>query len=307
MQLSYIIRRAVYSLFFLFLLATVTFFLMHAVPGGPFSGGEKPLPREIVERLMRYYHLDRPVWRQFLEYLWNIVRGDLGPSYTQRGRTVNEIIKDHLPVSAQLGAVAFLVAVFLGIPMGIIAAVKFNTFIDYFCMLIAVAGISIPAMALGPLLIYIFGVKLRVLPVAQWGTWKHMVLPAFTLGIGSSAMIARLTRASMLQVIRADFIRTARAKGLPESSIILRHALRNALIPVVTVLGPLFGALVTGTLVVEQIFCIPGLGRFFVYSITDRDYPVIMGVTLLYGAVIIIMNFVVDASYALLDPRITYD
>jgi len=280
---------------------------MHAVPGGPFSGGEKPLPREIVERLMRYYHLDRPVWRQFLEYLWNIVRGDLGPSYTQRGRTVNEIIKDHLPVSAQLGAVAFLVAVFLGIPMGIIAAVKFNTFIDYFCMLIAVAGISIPAMALGPLLIYIFGVKLRVLPVAQWGTWKHMVLPAFTLGIGSSAMIARLTRASMLQVIRADFIRTARAKGLPESSIILRHALRNALIPVVTVLGPLFGALVTGTLVVEQIFCIPGLGRFFVYSITDRDYPVIMGVTLLYGAVIIIMNFVVDASYALLDPRITYD
>jgi oligopeptide transport system permease protein len=307
MQLSYIIRRAVYSLFFLFLLATVTFFLMHAVPGGPFSGGEKPLPREIVERLMRYYHLDRPVWQQFLEYLWNIVRGDLGPSYTQRGRTVNEIIKDHLPVSAQLGAVAFLVAVFLGIPMGIIAAVKFNTFIDYFCMLIAVAGISIPAMAVGPLLIYIFGVKLRVLPVAQWGTWKHMVLPAFTLGIGSSAMIARLTRASMLQVIRADFIRTARAKGLPESSIILRHALRNALIPVVTVLGPLFGALVTGTLVVEQIFCIPGLGRFFVYSITDRDYPVIMGVTLLYGAVIIIMNFVVDASYALLDPRITYD
>jgi ABC-type dipeptide/oligopeptide/nickel transport system permease component len=307
MQLSYIIRRAVYSLFFLFLLATVTFFLMHAVPGGPFSGGEKPLPREIVERLMRYYHLDRPVWQQFLEYLWNIVRGDLGPSYTQRGRTVNEIIKDHLPVSAQLGAVAFLVAVFLGIPMGIIAAVKFNTFIDYFCMLIAVAGISIPAMALGPLLIYIFGVKLRVFPVAQWGTWKHMVLPAFTLGIGSSAMIARLTRASMLQVIRADFIRTARAKGLPESSIILRHALRNALIPVVTVLGPLFGALVTGTLVVEQIFSIPGLGRFFVYSITDRDYPVIMGVTLLYGAVIIIMNFVVDASYALLDPRITYD
>lgn len=280
---------------------------MHAVPGGPFSGGEKPLPREIVERLMRYYHLDRPVWQQFLEYLWNIVRGDLGPSYTQRGRTVNEIIKDHLPVSAQLGAVAFLVAVFLGIPMGIIAAVKFNTFIDYFCMLIAVAGISIPAMALGPLLIYIFGVKLRVFPVAQWGTWKHMVLPAFTLGIGSSAMIARLTRASMLQVIRADFIRTARAKGLPESSIILRHTLRNALIPVVTVLGPLFGALVTGTLVVEQIFCIPGLGRFFVYSITDRDYPVIMGVTLLYGAVIIIMNFVVDASYALLDPRITYD
>jgi ABC-type dipeptide/oligopeptide/nickel transport system permease component len=162
-------------------------------------------------------------------------------------------------------------------------------------------------MALGPLLIYIFGVRLRVFPVAQWGTWKHMVLPAFTLGIGSSAMIARLTRASMLQVIRADFIRTARAKGLPESSIILRHTLRNALIPVVTVLGPLFGALVTGTLVVEQIFCIPGLGRFFVYSITDRDYPVIMGVTLLYGAVIIIMNFVVDASYALLDPRITYD
>jgi len=244
---------------------------MHAVPGSPFSAGEKPLPREIIERLMRYYHLDRPVWQQFLEYLWNTVRGDLG------------------------------------IPMGIIAAVKFNTYVDYFCMLIAVAGISIPAMALGPLLIYIFGVKLRILPVAQWGTWKHLVLPAFTLGIGSSAMIARLTRASMLQVIRADFVRTARAKGLPERSIILRHALRNALIPVVTVLGPLFGSLVTGTLVVEQIFCIPGLGRFFVYSITDRDYPVIMGVTLLYGAVIIIMNFIVDISYALLDPRITYD
>ena len=198
-------------------------------------------------------------------------------------------------------------AIVIGIPMGIIAALRQNTFIDYMCMSFAVAGVSIPAMALGPLLIYIFGVKLHWLPVARWESWRHMILPACTLGIGHSAIIARLTRASLLQILRKDFIRTAWAKGLSGSRVILVHALRNALIPVVTVLGPMFAALVTGTLVVEQIFSIPGLGRFFVYSITDRDYPVIMGVTLLYGVIIVAMNFVVDLTYAFLDPRITYD
>jgi len=306
-MLSYFVRRVLYTIPLLFVLAVVTFLLMHAVPGGPFSGEEKPLPPVVVERLMKYYHLDEPLWKQFTDYLWNVLHGNLGPSYMQYGRTVNEIIKDHLPVSAQLGVLALLVAIVIGIPMGIIAALRQNTFIDYMCMSFAVAGVSIPAMALGPLLIYIFGVKLHWLPVARWESWRHMILPACTLGIGHSAIIARLTRASLLQILRKDFIRTAWAKGLSGSRVILVHALRNALIPVVTVLGPMFAALVTGTLVVEQIFSIPGLGRFFVYSITDRDYPVIMGVTLLYGVIIVAMNFVVDLTYAFLDPRITYD
>jgi len=280
---------------------------MHAVPGGPFSGEEKPLPPEVVERLMKYYHLDEPLWKQFTDYLWNVLHGNLGPSYMQFGRSVNEIIRDHLPVSAQLGVLSLIVALIIGIPMGIIAALKQNTVVDYICMSFAIAGVSVPAMALGPLLIYIFAVKLHLLPAARWVSWQHMILPALTLGTGHSAIIARLTRASLLQVLRKDFIRTAWSKGLSSQRIILVHGLRNALIPVVTVLGPMLAGLVTGTLVVEQIFSIPGLGRFFVYSITDRDYPVIMGVTLLYGAFIVVANFIVDLSYAFLDPRITYD
>ena len=306
-MLSYCIRRFLYTIPLLFTLAVVTFLLMHAVPGGPFSGEEKPLPPEVVERLMKYYHLDEPLWKQFTDYLWNVLHGNLGPSYMQFGRSVNEIIRDHLPVSAQLGVLSLIVALIIGIPMGIIAALKQNTVVDYICMSFAIAGVSVPAMALGPLLIYIFAVKLHLLPAARWVSWQHMILPALTLGTGHSAIIARLTRASLLQVLRKDFIRTAWSKGLSSQRIILVHGLRNALIPVVTVLGPMLAGLVTGTLVVEQIFSIPGLGRFFVYSITDRDYPVIMGVTLLYGAFIVVANFIVDLSYAFLDPRITYD
>jgi ABC-type dipeptide/oligopeptide/nickel transport system permease component len=205
-----------------------------------------------------------------------------------------------------LGVLAVIVAMVVGIPLGMISALKQNTFIDYFCMFFALLGVSVPSMTLGPVLVWIFALKLHILPVARWGTWQQAILPAFTLGIGSAALLARLTRASMLQVIREDYIRTARAKGVSEEKVTVHHALKNALIPVVTVIGPLFAALVTGSLIVEQIFAIPGCGKYFITSITNRDYPVVLGIMLLYALLIIIANLIVDITYSWIDPRIRY-
>nr|QMS47871.1 oligopeptide transport system permease protein OppB [uncultured bacterium] len=288
----------------LFVISVITFLLMHSVPGSPFTTEDKPLPPQIKANLEAFYGLDEPLVTQYLTYMGNAIRGDLGPSYLQRNRTVNDIIRQQLPPSATLGLLALGVAIVLGVPIGILSAVKQNTWIDYAGMFIAVAGVSVPAMTLGPLLIWGIALELDWLPVARWGTWQQAVLPSLTLGLGSAAILARLTRASMLQVIHQDYIRTARSKGLGERSVINKHALRNALIPVVTVLGPLFAALVTGSMVVEQIFAIPGLGRYFVDSVAARDYPVIMGTTLLYAVVLVISNLVVDISYTLIDPRI---
>jgi oligopeptide transport system permease protein len=247
----------------------------------------------------------------------------LGPSFRYRNRTVNEIIAQGLPVSAQLGMLAMLIAIGIGIPLGIIAALRQNTIVDYLATFFAIVGVSIPAIVMGPLLIWIFALKLQWFPVSRWGAeppyflgflpkpdlnfWRHAILPAFTLGTGLSASIARLTRASLLQVIREDYIRTARAKGLAERLVIFRHALKNSMIPVVTILGPMFAAVLTGTFVVEQIFAIPGLGKHFVTSIGNRDYPIILGTTLLYGVAIVIANLLVDIVYAWLDPRIRFD
>jgi len=215
-------------------------------------------------------------------------------------------LADHLPVSAQLGLVALLLALCIGVSLGIVSALKQNTIWDYMAMGLAIFGISVPSIVLGPLLILVFAIALKWLPVAGWGTPAQMVLPALALGLNQSAVIARLTRASMLQVVREDYIRTARAKGLIERTVMVRHALKNAFIPVATILGPMFAFLVTGTFIVEQIFAIPGMGRYFVTSITNRDYPVVMGTILLYAMILVLANLAVDISYAFLDPRIRY-
>lgn len=299
-----IVRRILALIPVLFVISVITFLLMHSVPGSPFATEDKPLPPQIQANLEAFYGLDEPLLNQYVNYMGNALRGDLGPSYLDRTRTVNDIIRQHLPPSATLGLLALGVAVVLGVPIGILSAVRQNTWLDYVGMFVAIAGVSVPAMTLGPLLIWGVALELDLLPVARWGTWQQAVLPSLTLGLGSAAILARLTRASMLQVIHQDFIRTARSKGLNERTVINKHALRNALIPVVTVLGPLFAALVTGSMVVEQIFAIPGLGRYFVDSVSARDYPVIMGTTLLYAVVLVISNLLVDLSYTLIDPRI---
>jgi ABC-type dipeptide/oligopeptide/nickel transport system permease component len=304
---GYIVRRLLWTIPTLLVISLITFFLAHAIPGGPFAGPElKRMSPEVIANLRKFYHLDDPIWKQYVDYLWHLAQGDLGPSYTDRGRTVNEIIGQSLPTSAVLGFFALLVAMVIGIPLGILAALKRNTFVDYLGMFIAITGVSVPAMTLGPVLVLVFALKLKLLPVAQWGTWKQVILPAFTLGFGSAAILARLTRASMLQVLREDYIRTARAKGLPSRRITVHHALRNALIPVITVIGPLFAGLVTGSMIVEQVFAIPGMGKFFVTSVLGRNYPVIMGTVLLFAVFLVTANLVVDIVYAWLDPRIRY-
>jgi len=302
----YIIRRLLWMIPVLFFISVITFALAHAVPGGPFTR-EKPLPAEIIANLNKYYGLDKPVWRQYVDYMGRIIlHFDFGPTYASRSRTVNDIFKDHLPVSAQLGVLALLLALGIGVPLGIVSALKQNTLWDYMGMGVAIFGISVPAIVLGPLLIVIFALTLRWVPVAGWGTPAKMVMPVLALGLRESAIIARLTRASMLQVIREDYIRTARAKGLAERVVMVRHALKNAFIPVATILGPMFAVLVTGTFIVEQIFAIPGMGKYFIISITNRDYPVVMGTILLYALFLVIANLLVDLTYAFLDPRIRY-
>jgi ABC-type dipeptide/oligopeptide/nickel transport system permease component len=249
----YVVRRLLFLIPVLFFISIITFSLAHAVPGGPFSR-EKALPPEVLANLEKYYGLDQPVWKQYVDYMGDIIlHFDFGPTYRSRGRTVNDIFRDHLPVSAELGVVALAISLLMGVPLGIIGALKQNTMWDYASMALAVFGISVPAIVLGPLLILVFALALGWFPVAGWGTPAQLIMPAFALGLHDSAIIARLTRASMLQVIREDYIRTARAKGLAERTVMVRHALKNAFIPVATILGPLFAALVTGTFIVEQI------------------------------------------------------
>ena len=302
----YVIRRLLLLIPVLFFISIITFSLAHAVPGGPFDR-EKALPPEVKANLEKYYGLDQPVWKQYVDYVTDVIfRFDFGPSYRSRGRGVNDIFKDHLPVSAQLGLAAIAIALVIGLPLGILAALKQNTIWDYLGMGLAIFGVSVPAIVLGPMLILIFALSLHLLPVAGWGTPAKMIMPALALGLRESAIIARLTRASMLQVIREDYIRTARAKGLTERVVMVRHALKNAFIPVATILGPMFAALVTGTFIVEQIFAIPGMGKYFITSITNRDYPVVMGTILLYAVFLVLANLAVDLTYAFLDPRIRY-
>lgn len=348
----YIIRRLMWLVGVLFVVSLITFALMHSIPGGPFDK-EKAVPEVIKANLNARYHLDEPLAVQYLLYIYEVLVPQLsktppgvsmlddgivnikvgeslwlkwmnfGPSYASRNRTVNDIFRDNLPLSFQLGVMALGVSVAIGLPLGVMAALKQNTFIDYTGMGFAILGVSVPVIVLGPILIAVFGVVLGWLPPTGWGAgppwtmglfpselnldyFRYACMPVVALGVGSAAVIARVSRASLLQVIREDYIRTARAKGLVERLVVTRHALKNSLIPVVTVLGPLFAALVTGTFVTELIFGLPGMGKYFVTSITNRDYPVIMGTILLYALCLVFANLVVDLVYAWLDPRIRY-
>ena len=303
---QFILRRMLWTIPVIFVVSALTFVLMHSVPGSPFTR-ERALPAAIQKNLEAKYHLNDPLWKQYGDYMWGFIRLDFGPSIAYRARTVNEILAQQWPVTMTLGAVAFVFAACIGIPLGILSAVKQNTLIDHSSMVVAMLGVSIPSIALGPFLIWIFALKLKWLPVATWGTPAHIVLPALTLSTFYLSRFARITRASMLQVTREEYIVTARAKGVRESVVNLKHAFRNALIPVTTIAGPAFADILTGSLVVEQIFGIPGIGKYYVTSIANRDYPVIMATTLIFALLIIFMNLLVDISYALLDPRIRYN
>jgi ABC-type dipeptide/oligopeptide/nickel transport system permease component len=351
----FILRRIIWSVPVILLLVFTVFALMRALPGGPFDfAGDKSLPKAVTENLKRRYHLDWSMTWQFSSYLLGddttaaicraapvlagcdkvlsatnlgvakgIIRGDLGMAMRARGRTVNDIIGESFPISLQLGTLAILFGLLTGIPLGTFAALRQNTVADYAASFVAVLGLSVPSLVLGPLLIWIFALKLGWFPVSTWGAKPpfflgfiplptadfvmHAILPVTALGVALTASIARLTRASLLQIIGEDYIRTARAKGLPGHIVVVRHALRNSLIPVVTILGPLTAAVVTGSFVTEFVFGIPGMGKHFITSIGNRDYSLITGVTLVYALLLVLANLTVDMLYAWLDPRIRYD
>lgn len=277
--------------------------MVRIVPGGPFDL-DKALPPEIVANIKAKYHLDRPIPEQYVLYMGRLCQGDLGVSYKYANRTVNDILVDALPVSLQLGLVGLLIAICVGVPLGTAAALKRGSFLDGTCMLIAGLGVSVPSFVIGALLIFVFGIWLKILPVALWESWRHIILPALTLAASPTAYLARLTRSSVLEVLERDWVRTARCKGLDYWTTVRSHVLRNALIPVVTVLGPLSAILITGSFVVEYIYAIPGMGRFFITAVTNRDYDLIIGTTLVFGFLLIITNTIVDIAYMYLDPRI---
>ena len=301
-MIRFILERILWGALVLWLVATLTFVLLHLVPGGPFDQ-EKSLPPEIQNNINAKYHLDQPLLNQYLIYFKDLLHGDLGPSYKYIGRNVNDIIRESLPVSVQLGLWAMFLAVIIGVGAGIVSATRPNSWADHSGMFLATIGISVPSFVLGTFLIMIFSYGFHLLPAGLWEGWRHAVLPVVTLALLPASYIARLTRSSMLEVVHKDFIRTARAKGLSEWTVFFKHALKNAMTPVVTFLGPLMAALVTGSFVIEYIFSIPGMGKFFVTAVTNRDYPLIMGVTLVYAGGIVLANFLVDSAYHWLDPR----
>lgn len=336
-MIIFIIRRFLWMLLVLLVISLVTFFILRAIPGGPFDR-ERELPQAIQANINARYNLDAPIIEQYINYIGNILIPvvnesgqrrsatedylvniplpggeqtlrwmNFGPSFANRSRTVNDLFRDNFPVSFQLGILALLVALTIGLPLGVAAALRRNTLYDYAGMGVAIVGVSVPVIIMGPFLQYFIGVRLGWLPLTGWGEWRQMIMPVFALGFAQAAIIARLARASLLQVLHEDYVRTARAKGLHERSVIILHALKNALIPVITILGPLAAALVTGSFVTEIIFAIPGVGRYFITSIGNRDYPVVMGTVLLFATILVIANTLVDVMYAWLDPRIRFD
>jgi oligopeptide transport system permease protein len=303
-MVAYAIRRVLLIIPLLFAVATVTFFLMHAVRGGPFDS-DKPLSDSTRQRLNERYNLDGSLGSQYITFLGNLAQADLGISMSN-DRDVTAIIKERFPVSLQLGLSAFVFALALGLTLGVISAINQNGIGDYVGVFVATAGAALPSFILAPLLVILFALKLNWFDVLGFEMWnyKKMVLPTVGLGMLPAAFIARIARASMLDILRQDYIRTARAKGVTEVTVIIRHATKNALIPVLTILGPIFAGLITGSFIIENAFSIPGLGRTFVQSVLIRDYGVIMGVTLFFAAIIAFMNLIVDLLYAYADPRI---
>lgn len=302
----YFVKRIGMMLIAMFMIVLLTFVIMHAIPGGPFTN-DRPVSKEVEEALNAKYHLDLPLPQQFLEYLGGVVQGDLGPSYKYKGRNVNDFIAMGFPVSAKLGGVTIFFVLLAAVPMGILAAVKNGKWQDMVVMALATIGVTIPSFVIASVLIYLFSFRLNILPTFGLESWKGYILPCIALGGYSLSYLARLMRSSLLEVMGQDYIRTARAKGLSESKVIIRHAMRNALIPVITVLGPTIASLMTGSFVVEKIFAIPGLGVHFVNSVTQRDYTTIMGVTIFYATFLMVMVLVVDVFYCLIDPRIKYE
>lgn len=320
----YIIRRLLIAIPVIFLVILATFVLVQSMPGGPFDAvGTRAMPENMVRILERRYGLDKPLYEQFFRYLANILQGDFGPMFREPAQTVSDVISQTFPVTVQLGLMSTLLAFGIGIPIGIIAALNHNTMVDYIATFLAVVSISIPALVLGPVLIYFFALRLQWFPIAFWGEnppfflgfipsfsrafFSHAALPVFSLGTGAAAGIARLTRAGLLEVLSSDYIRTARAKGLRERAVIVIHALKNSLIPVATILGPLLANLLTGAFITETIFAINGMGRRFVNSIGQREYFLQTGLVLIYGIMLVMGNLMVDIMYAWLDPRIRYD
>lgn len=305
-MLHYILKRIWITLLTLFTVVTLTFFLLRLMPGGPFDG-EKNLPPKIKAKIEEKFGLNKPVFNQYTDYMTNLLKGDLGPSMKREGRTVNWVIGYSFPTSAKLGGVAVLLSLVLGLFLGIISALNFNKWPDSLCMVLSTLGVTIPSFVIGVFLMYTFGVYFRVLPITGLKTVQSYILPSIALSGYSIAFISRLTRSKLVEVMKSDYIRTARSKGLSREKIIIKHALRNTLIPIVTYLGPLIAAILTGSFVIESIFAIPGLGSEFVTTITNRDYTVVMGVTIFYSTFLMICNLIVDILYVIIDPRIKLD
>ena len=302
-MISILVKRFVHGVIVLWAVASLTFILLRLAPGGPFDS-ERKLPPEIIANLEAKYHLNEPVLEQYSRYLAGVARGDLGPSYKYLDRGVTEIIADTLPTSALLGSLAVIFAVLVSFPLGLFAAYYRESVIDRFCLFLATLGISLPNFILGALLIWAVALQLGWLQAGRWDDWSSVILPMVTLGAAPAAYLSALLRSTLIETLGEDFVRTARAKGAREQSVIARHALRNSLIPILTVMGPLTATLLTGSFVVEYVFAIPGMGRFFITAVTDRDYPLIMGVSLVYTAILVSANFAVDLLYGWVDPRI---
>ena len=302
-MLKYILKRILLAIVTIWAVATLTFFLMNMVPGGPFLS-EKAISPQATAALEAKYGLDKPLWQQYLTYMAGACHGDFGDSLKQRGRTVMDIITMKFPVSARVGGVSVLVALLLGVPLGCIAALKRGKFLDNLISVVSTCGIAVPSFVICTLLLYFFGVKLQILPTMGLTSWKHYMMPVMALAFYPTAYIMRLMRSSMLDVLGQDYMRTAKAKGLAGGKILFKHALRNAILPVITYVGPLLAYTVTGSFVVEKIFTIPGLGGEFITAINGRDYTLIMGTTIFLATLIILMNVVVDIVYKIVDPRI---
>ena len=302
-MLKYILKRLVMGFVTLFAIITITFVIMHNIPGNPFAT-EARMPEAVKKNMLAYYNLDKPLSQQYVAYLKNLAHFDLGPSTKSKTRTVNDYIADNFPVSAKLGVIGFCFALVIGILLGIVAALKRNSWPDYLCTVVAIIGVSVPSFILSTLLIEVFAINLQLVPTSGWGEVQNIFLPAVAISMMPIAHIARMMRSSMIEVLGKDYIRTAKAKGLSGVKIIWRHALRNSLIPVITVVGTTFANIVVGSFVIENIFRIPGLGKYFVQSITNRDYSVILGTTIFYSIILISVYIIVDILYILVDPRI---
>jgi oligopeptide transport system permease protein len=304
-MLRYLVKKALILFISLWCVITGTFFLMHAVPGDPFIG-DRVIPQEVLDSLYAYFGLDEPLWVQYMKYLKGLLKGELGPSIVYQGRTVNQFISEGFPVSAQLGLQALLIAIPSGILLGTWAALKRGQWQDTAAMIISTIGVSVPNFVLSTFLQFIFSVKLHLLPVARWSGFEYTILPTIALAALPTAFIARLIRSNMVEVLQQDYIRTALAKGIPLFQISIRHGLRNALLPVITYLGPVTSQILTGSFMIEKIFAIPGLGQWMIHSINGRDYPMIMGLTVFFSSFLMVSMFIVDFIYTLVDPRIRF-